>query len=194
MKKNVILLMLLWVGCLFAEDLPNTAACAACHGGSGISINPVWPNLAGQHTRYLIKQLSEFKAGKTRQAGLMMPFVESLTEDEIKNLAIFYSKKSRATNAPTKQNNQRGEQLYRVGDREKHITACIACHGPTGMGNGHAGFPVVAGQQSSYLVLQLKAFKAGTRSNDLNAIMRDIASRMSAVEMQAVSDYMTDLH
>ena len=34
-----------------------SVSCAACHGDNGISLNPVWPKLAGQNPKYLASQL-----------------------------------------------------------------------------------------------------------------------------------------
>ena len=49
----------------------KSAACAACHAADGNSTNPEWPKLAGQHPAYLVKQLQDFKEGKTRSNALM---------------------------------------------------------------------------------------------------------------------------
>jgi cytochrome c553 len=169
----------------------KSMSCAACHGEKGISSNALWPNLAGQHVSYIIKQLHDFKNDK-RHSDLMSPFVASLTEQDMDDLAMFYSRQpvAKVTNIKL---NQHGEALYRNGDMSKHITACIACHGPYGTGNGQAGFPVLSGQQKEYTVSQLKAFKEKTRHNDLNEIMQMISARMSADDMADVAAYLVSL-
>ena len=68
----------------------KAAVCAACHGAKGISNNPLWPNLAGQKEAYLIKQIKAFKSGD-RKEPTMVPMVANLTEDDIKNLAAYFS-------------------------------------------------------------------------------------------------------
>ena len=68
----------------------KAAVCAACHGQNGISNNPLWPNLAGQKEAYLIKQIKAFKSGD-RKEPTMVPMVANLTEDDIKNLAAYFS-------------------------------------------------------------------------------------------------------
>ena len=198
MKKVIFLLALCNSFTLFAaSDAQNgqekSVICAACHGPKGISINPSWPNLAGQHATYLIKQLQNFKEKKGRDDPTMAPMVASLSEQDIADLAAFYAALPPPEGSPAKQVSTRGEQLYRSGDMDQHITACIACHGPKGTGNAQAGFPLLSGQQSDYTVLQLKAFKAGKRSNDLNSIMRDICGRMSTDDMEAVANYIAGL-
>ena len=68
----------------------KAALCAACHGPNGISSNPLWPNLAGQHEAYLAKQIREFRDG-VREDISMQPFVAQLTEQDIADLAAFYA-------------------------------------------------------------------------------------------------------
>lgn len=167
----------------------KSAVCMACHGEKGVSSNPIWPNLAGQHQAYLVKQLQDFKKGKLRHSPVMAPFVAMLTDEEIEAVAYFYSKQDRVVSSAS-QKNELGERLYRTGDAQKHITACIACHGPQALGNPLAGFPVLANQKEEYAFLQLQAFKNKTRRNDLNEIMQMITSRMSEEEMRAVSAYL----
>ncbi len=172
----------------------KSAVCAACHGAKGVSTNSAWPSLAGQHAGYFVKQLRDFKQGATRNAPVMISFVAGLTAQDMGDLAAFYAALPLPEGSTPKQYLIRGEQLYRGGDYGKHITACIACHGPKGTGNGQAGFPVLSGQQAVYTVQQLEAFKQGKRRNDLNAIMRDISARMSREDMEAVANYVAGLH
>ena len=68
----------------------KAAVCAACHGQKGISSNPLWPNLAGQKKTYLIKQIKAFKSGERKDAS-MAPMVANLTDEDIKNLAAYFS-------------------------------------------------------------------------------------------------------
>lgn len=182
-----------------AAEQPNvtaekTAVCVACHGQQGISVNPQWPNLSGQHDSYTLKQLIDIKQGKTRNVPTMAGIVATLSDADMAEIAAIYAKLPLAEGTTPEKYLKRGEQLYRGGDFSKHITACIACHGPKGTGNGQAGFPVVSGQNAPYTILQLQAFKDKKRSNDLNSIMRDISSRMDQDDMEAVAYYMQGLH
>lgn len=172
----------------------KAVVCAACHGEKGISLNPEWPSLAGQHAAYLVKQLNDYKEGKVRKAATMAPMVADLNAQDMADLAEYYSKQTPPEGSTSKQYMARGEALYRGGDFNKHIMACIACHGPDGMGNGQAGFPMLSGQQAQYSLLQLQAFKSGERANDLYGIMRSISSRMSQEDMEAVAHYVSGLH
>lgn len=171
----------------------STEACAACHGKDGNSTNPVWPKLAGQHADYIIKQLKDFQEGK-RSNPLMSPVAENLTEQDMQSLAdTFSSMKIKHGQADPEKLNL-GKKIYRAGNSDAGVPACLACHGPTGHGNPAANYPVLAGQHAAYTELQLNAFRADTRTNDANATMRNVVDRMSDDEIKAVSQYIQGLH
>lgn len=197
--KRILWILLILPFSLQAQGNAQSGAeksglCAVCHGVEGISENPLYPNLAGQHQSYLIKQLHDFKKGKTRYAPTMSPLTQTLSEQDIEDLAAYYAQFKIAQGKTPKQYLKRGELLYRGGDRDKKITACIACHGPQGTGNAQAKFPVLSGQVAEYLVQQLKAFRDKKRHNDLNAIMRDISSHLDEEDMTALAYYCRGLH
>jgi len=73
-----------------AAGKAKAAVCAACHGPAGISVNPLWPNLAGQKDQYIIKQLKAFKDG-TRKDPLMSPQAMALSDADMANLAAHFS-------------------------------------------------------------------------------------------------------
>ena len=73
-----------------AKGKIKSAVCAACHGPAGVSVSPQWPNLAGQKEAYLIKQMKDFKSG-ARKEPTMLPFITPLSDEDIKNLAAYYS-------------------------------------------------------------------------------------------------------
>lgn len=200
MKKMVFAVALLGTLIVHAAGNPDNtmgekaALCVACHGQQGISLNPEWPNIAGQHASYLRKQLQDFKQGKTRSAPTMAAMVSTMSEEDMGMLAAFYANQPVAEGSTPEKYLKRGEQLYRGGDFKKKITACIACHGPKGTGNAQAGFPALSGQHAPYTIQQLQLFKTHKRSNDLNAIMQDISARMSKKDMAAVAYYIQGLH
>lgn len=69
----------------------KSATCAACHGANGISMIPNYPNLAGQKELYLVEQLKAFRDG-IRKNPVMAPMAANLSDDDIADLAAFYSK------------------------------------------------------------------------------------------------------
>jgi cytochrome c553 len=172
----------------------KSAVCLACHGPGGNSVNPEWPNLAGQHEDYIIKQLTNFKA-KERHNDLMSPMADPLSEQDVADLAAYFS--SQKSGQPPKVEEAAvalGEALYRGGDSAAGIAACIGCHGPKGKGNPQAKFPSVSGQHATYTALQLKSFRDGARSNDPGSMMRNLVVRMTDAEIDAVSKYMAGLN
>ena len=68
----------------------KAGTCAGCHGAEGISANPDWPNLAGQKANYLISQMKAFRDGDRKNA-LMSPMASGLSDDDIANIAAYYS-------------------------------------------------------------------------------------------------------
>ncbi len=86
-------------------------------------------------------------------------------------------------------NYKAGEKLYRGGDTERKLPACIACHGPQGKGNGPARYPALRAQHSVYTYNQLKAFAEGRRRTPTNDIMQVVAARLTDDEMRALASY-----
>ncbi|ROS05556.1 cytochrome c553 [Sinobacterium caligoides] len=68
----------------------QSAMCGACHGATGISAIPMYPNLAGQKALYLAKQLRDFKSGE-RKDPVMSSMAMALSEADIENLSAYYS-------------------------------------------------------------------------------------------------------
>ncbi|NCT57572.1 MAG: cytochrome c4 [Legionella sp.] len=172
-----------------------TAPCATCHGQDGRSLNPAWPNLAGQHTDYLIKQIQDLKRNDARHVDeAMAPFIQELTDEDIQNIADFYAKKPLPPGTHRlRRKNTRGETLYRQGDAKQHIMACATCHGVNGKGHGLPGFPSLAGQHIDYTMHQLEAFKHNNRQNDPGHTMRMVTAAMSPEDMHAIAYYLASL-
>ena len=174
----------------------KSASCVACHGNGGISINPVWPKLAGQHANYLETQLYEFQKGPngSRNNAVMYGIALTLTNEDIKDISAYYASLDNSIGLTDDNYLSNGQNIYRGGNLEYKIQACMACHGPNGQGNSLAGIPSLSGQHSEYIYQQLKNFQKSDRANDYNKMMRNIVNRMSDEEMKAVSEYIEGLH
>ena len=170
----------------------KAATCGACHGMDGNSISPEWPSLAGQHESYILKQLNDFHGGK-RQNPLMSPMAAILSEQDMADLAAYFSSLAIRGGETDPSKAKLGQRVYRSGDVEGKVMACAGCHGPTGLGNAPAAFPSIQGQQATYVAMQLRAYKAGTRSTDPNQMMRDMAAALSEEEIDAVASYVQGL-
>lgn len=171
--------------------------CAACHGPDGNSPLAANPSLAGQHPEYLYKQLSNFKpkAGKPaeRNNAVMAGMAAPLSDDDMKNVAAYYSSQTlRPRAARDTELVKQGQLIYRGGIAAKSVAACASCHSPNGAGLP-AQYPRVSSQHAEYTAAQLKAFRAGERANDPNNMMRTVAAKLSDREIAAVSEYIAGL-
>jgi len=167
-----------------------TQVCAACHTFDGTRGLPANPILQGQHPEYLVKQLVEYKAGK-RANAVMSGMAGLLSDDDMKNVAAFYSaKQAKPGAAKNKDTVVLGEKIYRGGIAAKQVPACAGCHSPNGAGIP-AQYPRLGGQHADYAEAQLVAFRSGARAN--SAQMTAIAARMSDKEIKAVADYVAGL-
>lgn len=169
--------------------------CAACHGTDGNSAIPANPRLNGQHPEYIVKQLVDYtkpqNAKDARVNAIMMGFASALSADDKRHVAAWFaSQKPMQGSAQNKDLAQIGQRIYRAGIPEKKVPACAGCHAPTGAGIP-SQYPRMAGQHAEYTEAQLKAFRDGTRRN--NVAMAQIAARMSDAEMKAVSDFIAGL-
>lgn len=171
----------------------KAAPCVACHGVNGNSVNPEWPNLAGQHETYIKRQLASFKNDQ-RQNVLMTPMAKPLSDEDMADLgAYFASQKLTGTLEAEPSKVALGQKLFRGGDPAKGIAACAACHGPDGSGNPAAGYAQIKGQHATYTINQLKAYRSGTRQTDPNQMMRNVASLLTDEQIDAVAAYIQGL-
>ena len=173
-----------------------SVSCAACHGNNGISVNPVWPKLAGQNPKYLASQLYEFRKGAdgNRNNAVMYGIAVTLSDSDIEDLSAYYASLKSNVGLTQDKYLELGRDMYRGGNMDIKIQACISCHGPNGQGNYAAAIPMLSGQHSQYTYQQLKNFQSSMRSNDYNKMMRNIVHRMTDEEMKAVASYIEGLY
>jgi cytochrome c553 len=170
----------------------KSTPCVACHGVNGNSANPEWPNLAGQHPQYIVKQLKAFKGG-ARQNPLMTPQAQALSDADMEDLAAYFSTQTLTGLEADSSKVALGQRLFRAGDAAKGIAACGSCHGPAGHGNPAALYPSIRGQHATYVEAQLKAYRSGTRQTDQNQMMRGVAKSLTDDEIAAVAAYVQGL-
>jgi cytochrome c553 len=173
----------------------KSTTCAACHGADGNSINPIWPSIAGQHATYAAKQLKAYKNG-VRIDPLMTSMTTMLSDQDIADLAVYYENLTAKQNSINDDSSIiKGEKIYRGGNINSGVSACIACHGPQGKGNPAALYPSVNSQFAMYTAKQLRDYASGLRKTDEpTQIMRDIASRLTEEEILSVSLYIQGLY
>ena len=159
------------------------ATCSGCHNEAS-----EFPNLEGQLATYLYKQLQDYKSG-TRTNAVMMPMTANLSDQDMADLALWYSQQNPQAGKGGEEDPTR---IVANGDGPRMEPPCAVCHGGSGQGE-KVDTPRLAGQKAGYLAQTLMAYKAGSRANDLYARMRLIAGKLSDQEIQQLSDYYSKL-
>ena len=185
----------------------KTALCATCHGANGISANDLYPNLAGQHADYIVKQLKAFKNGTDRSNPLMSPMAAGLSEEDMADIAAYYNSLPRTPAATETSSNSSagaaapvavvkyepsaiaGKSLYELGDATRGIGACMGCHGKDGASEVLI-YPNLAKQHPEYIQKQLHNFKAN--ENRVNYAMNKFASQLTDEEILDIGAYLAD--
>jgi cytochrome c553 len=188
----------------------KAAVCAACHGVDGNPADPQYPRIAGQNERYVARQLALFKSGErsTAMAALMQPYAMPLSPQDMRDIGAYFAAQTPGAgiaddgviaagpNAGLKFY-EVGQRLFRGGDSDRGIPACLACHGPAGAGNPGPPYPHVAGQFASYTARQLEAFRDGLvlgSGEHANSVMSGVAAQLTDEEIQALASYLQGLH
>jgi cytochrome c553 len=167
-------------------------ACAACHGADGNTANPkLYPNLAGQSAAYIVLQLKNFKSGE-RPNVVMKAFADALPDADMEDLGAYYGGRKAKAQAPGDVGLQsKGQKVFSAGSAAG-APACASCHGNQGQGN--TTFPRIASQPATYTLEQLHVYRdARSFNNPLATQMKQVATKLSEEEMQAVSAYLASL-
>lgn len=167
----------------------GAAPCASCHGSDGGGQAAAgFPRLAGLNADYLLRQLDDFANG-SRANAVMAPMATALSEEEREALAAYYGRLPIPTVAPSSSTGDAlGQQLATRGRWSQQVPACVACHGPHGVGVG-ANFPPLAGQSAAYIASQLRAWQRGSRHNDPLELMQHVAAALDDKDIEAVSQW-----
>lgn len=181
----------------------KSAVCSACHGVTGHSASDTFPNLAGQKVQYIVKQLTDFKAGN-RTDPMMAPNAASLSDQDMADLAAYFSSQSRtvetasaavgtssttATASTTSSvvTKTHASALFAGNAKagQEKSAMCAACHGNDG-NSVVPSYPKLAGQSADYIAKQLADFKSGARKNP---IMAPMAAGLSDTDMQDLAAF-----
>lgn len=163
----------------------KSALCQGCHGETGMSIMPNIPNLAGQWTAYIMRELRDFWAG-SRSDPIMTDMAATVTSmQDAFDISAYFASQPHMFHDPIPVDNEEGKRLY-------IIYQCISCHGEEGQGRplNNAIFPIIGGQHKEYLIKQLDDFRTGLRDTDMSGTMPILAKRMSAAETEAIAEYL----
>jgi cytochrome c553 len=168
-----------------AAGKEKAAVCTACHGPDGNSVNPLWPNLAGQTARYIYLQLKDFKEGR-RKDVLMSPMAANLSRDDMLDLAAYFSSQK-----PVPSRYKVEDSKVAEGKKIADNALCPMCH--LGGFSGQNEVPRVAGQHYEYIVKQLEDFRARNRTNDAGT-MTAYTQGLTDEQIDALAQYITNLY
>ncbi|TLP64686.1 MULTISPECIES: c-type cytochrome [Pseudomonas] len=170
---------------------PAAMACMGCHGPDAKGIAAAgFPRLAGLPADYLAKQLRDLR-GASRQQAVMTPLAKALDDAEIDAVSAYLAQLPSDSPPELRRQQIAGDPTTRLalyGDWSRQVPGCVQCHGPGGVGVGEH-FPPLAGQPAGYLVAQLQAWRNGTRSNDPNRLMVEVAKALTDTEVTALAEY-----
>jgi cytochrome c553 len=169
------------------EALAKESKCAKCHGDAGVSDDPDDVNIAGMSSSYLFKQLKDYQ-DKKRDDRDMYKKVKELNDQQLADLSAWYAELEPAVRGANKTVTAEIQKLITHGDPERLLKACAACHGSKGRG-GQFDHPALAGQNRTYLVDSMVAFKEEDRTNDIYSRMRTVSEVLTEEEIEALADY-----
>ena len=173
----------------------KAAACGACHGMDGNSSDAQYPKLAGQHEAYIVRQLTHFKSAQ-RQNPIMMGMAAPLSEQDMHDLGAYFASKQSLPGVADAALVAQGEKLFREGDSDRGVPACMACHSIDGRGNPGSAYPQLTSQHAQYIEKTLKSWHDGTTwGEDAQAkIMPAIARKLDDKDIAALASYVEGLH
>jgi cytochrome c553 len=163
---------------------PKAGACEVCHGMGGNSTNPAVPSLAGQPQQFITTQLVMFREGNRKNAE-MSPFAANLSNADLRELAAYFSAQPLAPLARTLTADKAA-----AGKSLTQQYFCVNCHGQALRGQMH--IPRLAGQQTEYLRVQLRGFKASTRF-DMDGQMSSAAQPLTLADIDVLAEYLSAL-
>jgi cytochrome c553 len=148
------------------------AACAACHGEAGVSVNPATPSLAGQDAQYFAVAIRTYADGSRKDDAMKGP-AAALDERATQDLAAYY-----ATPQPQRPKVRKPLSTAELAAR------CDRCHGVNG-NSTDPRLPAIAGQRLDYLERVLHAYRTGARKSPAMAAMSEMLTEADVENLAA---------
>ncbi|MDR1063166.1 MAG: c-type cytochrome [Azoarcus sp.] len=165
--------------------------CGACHLPSGAGRpDGTFPQLAGQHTTVLIKQMADIRAG-LRDNPTMYPFAVTLVDpQELADVSAYIAS---LCIPPDHGKYEGSDSAARIAQgKTLYEKQCLECHGKNGEGDRKKFYPVIAGQHYKYLLRQMTEIRDGHRRNanlDMVRVIKPYTDDM----LVAISAYQASL-
>jgi cytochrome c553 len=171
------------------------AMCIGCHGIKGYqaSFPEVYkvPMISGQSAKYIEAALHAYKKGD-RKHPTMRGISESLTDQNMADLAVYYSKHGLVEGqmAPKQVKEPSVEVAALLGKAN-----CASCHGANFSSPIDPSYPKIGGQHADYLYVALKAYKISDNAKvgRNNAIMASMAKQYTNAELKLMANYLSSL-
>ena len=171
------------------------AMCIGCHGIKGYqaSFPEVYkvPMISGQNAKYIESALQAYKKGD-RKHPTMRSISESLTDQNMADLAVYYSKHGvvEGQTAAKEVKSPSVEVAALLGKAN-----CASCHGANFSMPIDPSYPKIGGQHADYLYVALKAYKVSDNAKvgRNNAIMASMAKQYSNAELKLMANYLSSV-
>lgn len=172
----------------------KAAMCIGCHGipDYKASFPEVYrvPMIAGQNAKYIVSALTQYKKGD-RKHPTMRGVATSLTDQDMADLAAFYSTEAKAEPAPAAV----------AGTVPADVAAllakgnCASCHGANFTTPIDPSYPKLAGQHPDYLYAALREYQTdkNPQVGRNNAIMMGMARPFTHAEAKVLASYISTL-
>lgn len=161
--------------------------CAACHGAEGRSETPGTPNLAGQHSYYVVTQLFLFREGRRSNAE-MTAIGKTLKDDDLRGFSDFIGTLPPLPTPPPGEPLDSARMSRGKALAEQH--KCLFCHGPDLSGGQQV--PRIAGQREEYLRESLNGYRTRKRTGYTPAMLEPV-STLSAEDVDVLAYFVAHL-
>ncbi len=161
--------------------------CVVCHQTEAWgTIDGEYPQLAGQHSSVIIKQVADIRAGNRDNPSMLVIAQEKVMggPQAIADVTAYIQTLPMTPNPGVGP----GEKL---GKAERiYYRKCAECHGSAGQGDGARYYPRIQGQHFEYLLRQLHWIRDGKRRN-ANPEMAKRVNKLKERDLVLLADYVS---
>lgn len=163
--------------------------CIVCHQSeSWGTVDGSYPQLAGQHSSVIIKQIADIRAGNRDNPSMLVIAQEKVMggPQAIADVTAYIQ----TLPMTPKPGVGPGDRLGKA--ERTYYRKCAECHGGNGQGDGERYYPRIQGQHYLYLLRQLNWIQQGKRRN-ANPEMAKRLNKMKESDLVMLADYISRL-